>query len=90
MILPPKSINGLPQANSFSQNSHIDVKYINVDSVKKYDDQVKKNQPFKSKNSKKGGGITCYVALCYTNSKRNPELSYYVIPKDSKLKRKDV
>ena len=66
-ILPTKSVNDLPQANSFSQNSHINVKIINVDSVEKYDDQIKKDQPFKSKNSKKGGGITCCVPLCYSN-----------------------
>ena len=87
-ILPTRSINHLPQSNSFSQNSHIDRKFINVDSVEKYD-QIKKDQPFKNKNSKKGGGVTCCVPLCYSNSKRNPELSYYVIPKDSKLKKKD-
>ena len=89
-ILPTKSINDLPQVNSFSQNSHVNVKFVNVDSVEKYDDQIKKDQSFKSKNSKKDGGITCCVALCYSNSKRNPELSYYVIPKDSKLKKKMV
>ena len=87
-ILPTKSINNLPQANSFSQNSHINVKFINVDSVEKYDDQIKKDQSFKSKNSKKGGDITCCVSLCYSNSKRNPELSHYVTPKDSKLKKR--
>ena len=87
-ILPTESINDLPQVNSFSQNSHINVKFINVDSVEKYDDQIKKDQSFKSKNSKKGGGITCCVPLCYSNSRRNPELSYYIIPKDSKWKRR--
>ena len=40
-ILPTKSINDLPQANSFSQNSHISVKFINADTVEKYDDQIK-------------------------------------------------
>ena len=86
--LPAKSINDLPQVNSFSQNSHVDVKFVNVDSVEKYDHHIKKEESFKSKNSKKGGGITCCVQLCYSNSKRNPELSYYVILKDSKLKKK--
>ncbi|XP_057298372.1 uncharacterized protein LOC130629250 [Hydractinia symbiolongicarpus] len=36
--------------------------------------------------SSKGGGFTCCVPLCYNNSKRNPELSFYVIPKDEKLR----
>ena len=87
-ILPTKSISDLPQTNSLSQNSHINVKFINVDSVEKYDDQIKKDQPIKSKSSKKDSGITCCVPFCYSNSKRNPELSYYVIPKDSKLRKR--
>ena len=57
-ILPTTLINDLAQGNSFSQNSHDNVKFINVDSVEKYDDQIKRDQPIKSKNSKKGGGIT--------------------------------
>ena len=40
-ILPTKSINDLPQANSLSQASYINVKFINVDSVEKYDHQIK-------------------------------------------------
>ena len=40
-ILPTKSINDLPQANSLSQASYINVKFINVDLVEKYDDQIK-------------------------------------------------
>ena len=87
MILPTKSINDLPQPNSFPQSSQINVKFINVDSVEKYGEQIKKDQPYKSKNSKKGGSITCCVPLCYSNSKRNPELSYGVIPKDPKLEK---
>ena len=33
-ILPTTSVNVLPQANSFSQNSRDNVKFINVDSGK--------------------------------------------------------
>ena len=33
------------------------------------------------------GGFTCCVPLCYNNSKRNKDLSFYVIPKDDKLKK---
>ena len=40
-IQPTKSINDLPQANSLSQASYINVKFINVDLVEKYDDQIK-------------------------------------------------
>ena len=40
-ILPIKSINDFPQANSLSQASYINVKFINVDLVEKYDDQIK-------------------------------------------------
>ena len=40
-ILPKKSINDLPHANSLSQASYINVKFINVDSVEKYDHQIK-------------------------------------------------
>jgi len=35
-----------------------------------------------------GGGITCCVPLCYNNSKRNPNLSWYVLPKDRTLRKK--
>ena len=42
--LPTKAINDLPQVNSFSQNSHVDVIFVNVDSVEKYDDHIKKEE----------------------------------------------
>ena len=45
----PRQKNDLPQANHFSQNSHNNVKFINVDSVEKYGYQIKKDQPIKSK-----------------------------------------
>ncbi|CAB3998936.1 THAP domain-containing 11, partial [Paramuricea clavata] len=35
-----------------------------------------------------GGGITCCVPNCFNNSIRNKELSFYVIPKDSNLRKK--
>ena len=38
-----------------------------------------------SKN--KGGGYTCCVPLCYNNSKRNRDLSFYVIPSEKKLRK---
>ena len=82
-ILPTSSINYSPQANSSSQKSHINVKFTNVDSVEKYDDQIKKDRP-----KGDGDGITCGVQPCYSNSKRNPGLSYYVISKGSTLRKR--
>ncbi|XP_057291809.1 uncharacterized protein LOC130614396 [Hydractinia symbiolongicarpus] len=38
-------------------------------------------------NAAAGGGFTCCVPLCYNNSKRNRELSFYVIPKDEGLRK---
>ena len=35
-----------------------------------------------------GGGITCCVPNCFNNSIRNKELSFYVIPKDSNIRKK--
>ena len=34
-----------------------------------------------------GGGITCCVPHCFNNSKRNKELSFYVIPKEKNLRK---
>ena len=39
------------------------------------------------KNQYKGGGTTCCIPTCNSNTKRNPELSYYKIPNDKKLRR---
>ena len=39
------------------------------------------------KNQYKGGGTTCCIPTCSSNTKRNPELSYYKIPNDKKLRR---
>lgn len=63
-ILPITSITDLPQAYNFSQNSHNNVKFINVNSVGKYDDQTEKDQPIKSKNLNICDGIAWYVPLC--------------------------
>ena len=32
-------------------------------------------------------GATCCIPTCNSNTKRNPELSYYKIPNDKKLRR---
>ena len=42
----------------------------------------------KASQSSASGGITCCVPMCYNNSKRNPGLSFYVIPKDQALRKK--
>ena len=39
------------------------------------------------KNRYKGGGTTHCIPTCNSNTKRNPELSYYKIPNDKKLRR---
>ena len=52
-ILPTKSVNDLPQANSFSQNSHINVKIINVDSWKNMMIKLKKINHLKAKTRRK-------------------------------------
>lgn len=36
--------------------------------------------------SNKAGGITCCVPYCFNNSKKTPQLSFYVIPKDAELR----
>ena len=53
-ILPTTSINDLPQANHFSQNSHTNVKFISFYPMEKYDDQIKKDDLIKSKKLKIG------------------------------------
>ena len=40
-----------------------------------------------SKRKYKGGGTTCCIPTCSSNTKRNPELSYYQIPTDIKLRK---
>lgn len=35
----------------------------------------------------KGGGTTCCIPTCDSNTKRNPELSFYQIPTDKKLRK---
>ena len=40
-----------------------------------------------NKTGNKSGGITCCVPHCFNNSKRNKELSFYVIPKDKTLRK---
>ena len=40
-----------------------------------------------SKRKYKGGGTTCCIPTCSSNTKRNPELSYYQIPTDKKLRK---
>lgn len=40
------------------------------------------------KPSNNSGGITCCVPQCFNNSKRNSELSFYVIPKDPDLRKR--
>ena len=71
-----KSINYLPQANSFFQSSHIIVKFLNVDSWKNMMIKLKKINHLKAKTRRK-------VAVLLVSS-------YYGIPKDSKLKKKMV
>ena len=39
-----------------------------------------------TKKVSKSGGITCCVQQCSNNSKKRKNLSFYVIPKDEKLK----
>ena len=82
MIQPTTSINDLPQANSFSQNSYDNVKFINVNSAEKYDDHIKKDKRIKSKNLKKGCGIT-FCAPLFQNETLNCRIT-----KDSKLRKR--
>ena len=44
-------------------------------------------EDFQTPKSSKGGGLSCCVPLCYNNSKTNPDLSFYVISKDEKLRK---
>ena len=39
------------------------------------------------KSKSVGGGFTCCVPQCYNNSKRDKDLSFYVIPKDKELRK---
>ena len=38
------------------------------------------------KKQKGGGGTTCCIPTCDSNTKRNPELSFYQIPTDTELR----
>ncbi len=40
-----------------------------------------------SKKQYNGGGTTCCILRCDSNTKRNPELSFYQIPSDIKLRK---
>ncbi len=40
-----------------------------------------------SKKQYKGGGTTCCILTCDSNTKRNPELSFYQIPSDNKQRK---
>ena len=49
--------------------------------------KLKKINHLKAKTWRKVA-VLLVVYQCYSNSQRNPELSYYVIPKDSKFKKR--
>ena len=38
-----------------------------------------------SERKYKGGGTTCCIPTCSSNTKRDPDLSFYRIPTDKKL-----
>ena len=57
---------------------------VNVDFTAQQTENL--SESVKSKTSA-GGGFTYCVPLCYNNSKRNKDLSFYVIPKDNKLRK---
>ena len=40
-----------------------------------------------SERKYKGGGTTCCIPTCSSNTKRNPDLSFYRIPTDKKLRK---
>ena len=78
-----KNVTSVSTNNSFFQNL-----LTSTDSVAPGNSTICKvssvtfEKDFQTPKSSKGGGITCCVPLCYNNSKRNPDLSFYVIPKD--------
>ena len=44
-------------------------------------------EPACSEKKYKGGGTTCCIPTCNSNTKKNPELSFYQIPTDKKLRK---
>ena len=40
-----------------------------------------------SERKRKGGGTSCCIPTCDSNTKRNPELSFYQFPTDRKLRK---
>ena len=89
----PKDDNLLPctkPKNSFFQSfsppakTEMSSDIFNVDFTAQQTENL--SETVKSKTSAAGGFICC-VRLCYNNSKRNKDLSFYVIPKDNKLRK---
>lgn len=71
--------------NSFFQNANEDIDCTASETVNDDNTTIASTPTSSSSTS---GGRTCCVPHCYNNSRRNPELSYYIIPKDVKLRKR--
>ena len=89
-LLPSKQTNSFIQSSS--NNFQLSEAYLpdisNLVAKNEFMDTPRQNWMTNSSGKSKGGKITCCVPECYSNSKRNPELSYYVIPKEENLRKK--
>ena len=69
--------------SSSLRNSHCDSLMCEAsDFVVEVSSSASETLSLQSKSSR-GGGITSCVPHCRINSKKNPDLSFYVIPKDA-------
>ena len=76
-----EQLNSTRSTNSFLKNSTpIDISEWPFDDSDSF-------FTLREEKTNKNGGITCCVPHCYNNSKRNKELSFYVIPKDKALRK---
>ena len=78
-----KPKNSIFQIFSPPANTEMSSDIFNVDFTAQQTETL--SESVKSKTSA-GGGFTYCVPLCYNNSKRNKDLSFYVISKDNELR----
>ena len=80
------SLSSQPNSSSFQDSSTDLVSEITAGCISGcVIPEIEENSTPKSKYHT-GGGITCCVPNCFNNSVRNKELSFYVIPRDNRLR----
>ena len=88
-ILNSTCIKSFSESYSCSQQEQDSVNVTCVDfTTEEFLNSESTNETSESSSTSRGGGITCCVPLCYNNSRRNKDLSFYVIPHDLNIKKK--